>query len=153
MQLFSQDTTIFLKKKEKKKCPQKVEKPPSKVAQNSSNPLFFLTVGCPNGPNRRIPVPKCGLQTNCIQNWGYWICNDMKNPEYFQFKLQLVSRKIHPFPSRNIKQKYVDECSHVACEKQLLRIFMLCLYQFFPCNTQCYLEYKNTKVHFLSKCA
>ena len=54
------------------------------------------------------------------------ICNDMKNPEYFQFKLQLVSRKIHPFPSRNIKQKYVDECSHVACEKQLLRIFMLC---------------------------
>ena len=68
----------------------------------------------------------------------------MKNPEYFQFKLQLVSRKIHPFPSRNIKQKYVDECNHVACEKQLLRIFMLCLYQFFPCNTQWFLEYKNT---------
>ena len=23
-----------------------------------------------NGPNRRIHVPKCGLLTNCIYNWG-----------------------------------------------------------------------------------
>ena len=39
--------------------PQKVEKTPSKVAQKTSNPLFFLTaLSC---PNRRIHVPKCGL--------------------------------------------------------------------------------------------
>ena len=38
----------------------KLKKPPSKVAQNSSNPLFFpYCPDCPNGPNRRIPVPKC----------------------------------------------------------------------------------------------
>ena len=30
---------------------------------------------CPDGPNglnRRILVPKCGLLTNCILNWGYF---------------------------------------------------------------------------------
>ena len=32
--------------------------------QNSSNPLFFPY--CPDCPNRRIHVPKCGLLTNCI---------------------------------------------------------------------------------------
>ena len=43
----------------------KLKKPPSKVAQNYSNPLFFpYCPDCPNGPNRRIPVPKCGLLTN-----------------------------------------------------------------------------------------
>ena len=25
----------------------------------------------PNGPKRRIHFPKCGLQTNCIQNWAF----------------------------------------------------------------------------------
>jgi hypothetical protein len=45
----------------------KLKKPPSNVAQNSSNPLFFpYCPDCPNGTDRRIPVPKCGLLTNCI---------------------------------------------------------------------------------------
>ena len=35
-----------------------------------SNPPFFLTaLSCPNGPDRIIYVPKCGLQTNYIYNW------------------------------------------------------------------------------------
>ena len=39
-----------------------LKKAPSKVAQNNSNPLFFpYCLSCPNGPNRRILVPKCGL--------------------------------------------------------------------------------------------
>ena len=47
------------------------QEPSSKVAQKNSNPLFFpYCLRCPNGPIRRIYVPKCGLQTNCIQNWG-----------------------------------------------------------------------------------
>ena len=25
-----------------------------------------------NSPKRRIHFPKCGLLTNCIQNWGFW---------------------------------------------------------------------------------
>ena len=59
MQLFSEDATIFKKKKNAHK---KLKKPPSKVAQKNSNPLFFLTaLSCPNGPDRRIHVPKCGL--------------------------------------------------------------------------------------------
>ena len=44
-----------------------MKKTPSKVAQNSSN---LYCPDCPNGPNRRIPAPKCGLLTNCILNWG-----------------------------------------------------------------------------------
>ena len=49
----------------------KLKKPPSKVAQNSSNPLFFpYCPDCPNSPKRRNSVPKCGLLTNCIKNWG-----------------------------------------------------------------------------------
>ena len=52
---------------------QKLKKTPSKVAQNSSNPLFFpYCQHSPNGPNRRIHVPKCGLLTNCIQNWDHY---------------------------------------------------------------------------------
>jgi hypothetical protein len=40
----------------------KLIKPPSKLAQNNSNPLFFpYCLSCPNGPNRRIHAPKCGL--------------------------------------------------------------------------------------------
>ena len=42
MQLFSADTAIFLKKKSSFFSPQKVEKPPSKVAQENSNPPFFF---------------------------------------------------------------------------------------------------------------
>ena len=48
MQLFSADATIF--KKKKKICPQKLKKPPSKVAQKNSNPLFFPY--CPELPKR-----------------------------------------------------------------------------------------------------
>ena len=29
-------------------------------------------VSFPKGKNRRIRVPKCGLQTNCIQNWDFF---------------------------------------------------------------------------------
>ena len=43
MQLFSADATILFFFKNMFFCPQKVEKPPSKVAQKNSNPLFFLT--------------------------------------------------------------------------------------------------------------
>jgi hypothetical protein len=50
------------KKKKKKKSLKKLKKPPLKVAQNNSNPLFFpYCLSCPNGQNRRIHVPKCGL--------------------------------------------------------------------------------------------
>ena len=71
MKLFSADATMFLKKIQIFFDHQKLKKPPSKVAQNSSNPLFFpYCPDCLNGPNRRIHVPKCGLLTNCIQNWG-----------------------------------------------------------------------------------
>ena len=42
----------------------KLKKPLSKVAQNNSNPPFFLyCLNCQNGPSRRIHAPKCGLQT------------------------------------------------------------------------------------------
>ena len=40
-------------------CPQMLKKPPSKVAQNNSNPLFFPY--CPNGPHIRVHAPKCDL--------------------------------------------------------------------------------------------
>ena len=52
MQLFSADATF---------CPQKVEKPPSKVAQKNSNPLFFPY--CPELPNR----PK--QKNSCSKLW------------------------------------------------------------------------------------
>ena len=42
-----------------------LKKPPSKVAQKNSNPFPYCP-DCPNGPNRRIPVPKCGLLNNFI---------------------------------------------------------------------------------------
>ena len=60
MQFFSVNATIF---KKKVFFPhKKLKKPPSKVAQKNSNPLFFpYCLSCPNGPNRRIHVPKCGL--------------------------------------------------------------------------------------------
>ena len=45
------------------------EKTPLIAAQISLNLLFLPNCpDCPNSPNRRIPVPKCGLLTNCIQN-------------------------------------------------------------------------------------
>ena len=60
MQLFSVDPTIF--KKKKIFAHKKLKKPASKIALKNSNPPFFLTaLSCPNGPNRRIHVPKCGL--------------------------------------------------------------------------------------------
>ena len=44
MKLLSADATMFLEIKKKIKIAlQKLKKPPSKFAQNSSNPLFFLT--------------------------------------------------------------------------------------------------------------
>jgi hypothetical protein len=36
-----------------------LKKPPSKVAQNKSNPLLFpFSLSCQNSPNRRIHAPK-----------------------------------------------------------------------------------------------
>ena len=70
MQLFSADATLFMKKN-KKFDNRKLKKLSSKVAQNSflKSTFFPYCPDCPNGlngPNRRIPVPKCGLLTNCI---------------------------------------------------------------------------------------
>ena len=60
----------FKKELKKNFANQKLKKPPLKVAQNSSNPLFSpYCPDCPNGPNRRVPVPKCGLLTNGAWNW------------------------------------------------------------------------------------
>jgi hypothetical protein len=42
MQLFSAEATIFLKKFKKFFAHKKLKKPPSKVAQKNSNPLFSL---------------------------------------------------------------------------------------------------------------
>ena len=50
MQLFSADATMFSKFIFSFFCPQKVEKPPSKVAQKNSKPLFFHY--CPELPKR-----------------------------------------------------------------------------------------------------
>jgi hypothetical protein len=59
MQFFSADSTQL---KQKKIAHEKLKKPPSKVAQKNSNLLFFpYCQHSPNGPNRRIHVPKCGL--------------------------------------------------------------------------------------------
>ena len=67
MQLFSLDLIFFFKLFFSHK---KLKKPPSKVAQKNSNPLFSPScLRCPNGPNKIIHVPNCGLQTNCIKNW------------------------------------------------------------------------------------
>ena len=44
---------------------------PQNLLRKPQIPFFFpYTPDCPNGPNRGIPVPKCGLLTNCIYNWG-----------------------------------------------------------------------------------
>ena len=72
MQLFSADAT-YLKKIKFSFAHKKLKKPPSKVAQSSSN-LLFLPY-CPDCPNRRISAPKCGLLNNCIQNWADFLCS------------------------------------------------------------------------------
>ena len=67
MQLFSADATIF-----SKKSPQK---PPSKVVQKNSNPLFFLTaLSCPNGPNRRNSCSKMCLIDQLYIELGLFQC-------------------------------------------------------------------------------
>ena len=55
-QLFSADNKTFLIF-----APKKFKKPPSKVAQKYSFFFFITALRCPNGPNRSIKVPKCGL--------------------------------------------------------------------------------------------
>ena len=53
MQLFSADATISSKKNKKKH--------PQKLLRKTQIHLFILTaLSCPNGPNRRIHVPKHG---------------------------------------------------------------------------------------------
>jgi hypothetical protein len=62
MQLFSADATMFLKKKKKNFCPQKVEKTTLKSCSEKLKSTFFpYSLSCPNGPIRRIHDPKCGL--------------------------------------------------------------------------------------------
>ena len=63
MQLFSVDAKMFLK--ENLSCffaHKKLKKPPSKLAQKNLNPLFSYCPDCPNSPNIRIFVPKCGFK-------------------------------------------------------------------------------------------
>ena len=57
----------FSKIKKKIFCPQKVEKTTLKSCSEKLKSTFFsAALSCPNGPNRRIHVPNCGLLTNCI---------------------------------------------------------------------------------------
>ena len=61
-------------------APQKLKKTPFKsCSENLKIPFYFLTaLSCPNSPKRRIHVSKCGLQTNCIQNWVYYYPTQFK---------------------------------------------------------------------------
>ena len=62
MELFSADATIYKKECKSFFAHKKLKKSPSKVAQKNSNPLFSpYCLSCPNGTNRRIHVPNCGL--------------------------------------------------------------------------------------------
>ena len=62
MQLISADATIYFLKIQFFFAHKKLKKQPSKVAQKNSDPLFVPYCQLsPNGPNRRIHVPKCGL--------------------------------------------------------------------------------------------
>ena len=66
MQLFSADAIMFLKKILNFFCPPKVEKTTLKSCSEFLKSTFFpYYPDSPNGPNRRIPVPKFGLLTNC----------------------------------------------------------------------------------------
>ena len=71
MQFFSADATIFSKTFGRFFCPRKLEKTTLKSCSEKLKSTFFPHCQhSPNGPNRKIHVPKCGLQANCIQNWG-----------------------------------------------------------------------------------
>ena len=60
---FSMRIQKYLKKISSFFCPQKVEKNhPQKLLRI---PQIHFFPYCPNCPNGRIPVPKCGLLTNC----------------------------------------------------------------------------------------
>ena len=84
-------------------CPQKVEKNTLKSLPKKLKSTFFPycqhSPNGPNGPNRRIHVPKCGLQTNCIQNWDNAKTNQQKRnwksilcSERFLFSLIIQSQ-------------------------------------------------------------
>ena len=50
----------------------KLKKPPQKVAYLSRNSVVSeISLLLPNSPNGRSHGPKCGLQSNCIQNWDH----------------------------------------------------------------------------------
>ena len=68
MKLLSADATMFLEiKKKNKNCPPKVKKTTFKICSEFLKSTFFpYCPDCPNGPNRRIHVPKFGLLTNCL---------------------------------------------------------------------------------------
>ena len=57
-QIFSADAVIFLKNC-KKNAPKMLKTLPSKADQKYF--FFTMALSCPNGPNRRIHIPKCGL--------------------------------------------------------------------------------------------
>ena len=60
MQIFSADATMFLNFFDH----QKLKEPPSKVAQNSSNPLFFLTA---------LTAQTAQTEKFLSQNVAYWL--------------------------------------------------------------------------------
>ena len=67
MQLFSAVATMFLKRNNFFFCPQKIEKNTLKTCSEKLKSTFFhYCQHSSNGPNRRIHVQKCGLETN----WG-----------------------------------------------------------------------------------
>ena len=73
MQLFSADATMFLKKSLFFFAHKKLKKPPSKVAQKNSNPLFFPY--CPELPKRPKQKNLCSkmwpIDQLCIE-LGYY---------------------------------------------------------------------------------
>ena len=60
-----------------------MKKPPQKVAYLSRNSvvseIFYF---CPNSQDGRFHLPKYGLQSNCIQNWGSNILEKKLDPTY-----------------------------------------------------------------------
>ena len=109
MQLFSANATILVFFKYYF-CPHKVEKTILKSCSEKFKSTFFLTaLSCPNGQNRRIHVPKCGLQTNCIQN--------------LDFNSSLLNRSktiLHCYTSSSLNLVEIMEVSLSACSLWLM---------------------------------
>ena len=82
------------------------KKPPSKVDQNISNPLFFpYCLSCPNGPNRRIHVPKCDLKIN-LSRTGDKILK--KSAHMYVFNFQIENPVFTIFVSKEQRMKEAE---------------------------------------------